>query len=497
MEGEAEEVRAPDEQGNVQPVEEDELKVLRKELLLMNARVQELQRNTRNEGWSKPSNKPSSRSLSPPLTLAHPSSTSLSSSETPHISHDSPSSALVRLGSALRRGLVDRGRRPDRDHRVATSAQAPTPIARGLRVPPTTHAGARQVPSRAHLQSQASSSLPIFTTPKSDGSPRLIHDLRTLNDVTKERRVFRLFGLKRLLEIAAPDDSAVKLDLRSGYYQLGVKPSDRTLLGFAYAGQFYQFQVLPFGWTAAPYVFQRVMISAASIISHRFGVKVAVYLDDWAVLAPQSHLKRVVPGIVKCMQQLGLILNLAKSMLTPGRGDRVPRLQGRPGRETHHYHAGESHQVRGETGRSSTRATIRAGVAVPPRQALVRVYRMAGRQGMASTPSGLRSPQHSPSRTSSARVGQTNEERASSVVRQPYDPVGHASGDRCHRYIRRVGRGDGSCHPAAGCPRYTAFPSRATLTSTLAYHRQGVPGLGDRCAPSARVLGLRPAGQGR
>ncbi|KAG9392151.1 RT-like protein [Carpediemonas membranifera] len=123
---------------------------------------------------------------------------------------------------------------------------------------------------------------PIFTIPKSLAETRLIHDLRSLNAVSSENRTFRLHGIKRALATIRPGDWLTRLDLTKGYYQVGVRPADWTLLGFIVDGRPYAFRVLPFGWKAAPFHFQRIMLEAGAVVARRFpGVNITIYLDDW------------------------------------------------------------------------------------------------------------------------------------------------------------------------------------------------------------------------
>ncbi|KAG9390668.1 hypothetical protein J8273_8038 [Carpediemonas membranifera] len=110
-----------------------------------------------------------------------------------------------------------------------------------------------------------------------------------------------------------------KIDLSDGYHQLGVKPQDAPLLGVVLPnGQAYHYTGLSFGWTAAPYFFQLVMVQAARILALRFKVKVSVYLDDFLLAhADQAYLRSIGPEVLRTLQLLGIIVNVRKSELEP------------------------------------------------------------------------------------------------------------------------------------------------------------------------------------
>ncbi len=79
---------------------------------------------------------------------------------------------------------------------------------------------------------------PLFTTPKSDGTLRPIHDLRVLNSALIPMR-FRLRGLREVEDILRPGDHLAKLDLKKGYWQLAMRQSAVPYLAFEAFGHTY------------------------------------------------------------------------------------------------------------------------------------------------------------------------------------------------------------------------------------------------------------------
>ncbi|KII70298.1 Retrovirus-related Pol polyprotein from transposon 17.6 [Thelohanellus kitauei] len=72
------------------------------------------------------------------------------------------------------------------------------------------------------------------------------------------------------------------IDLRSGYWQIPVEPSDAHKTAFSFGAEYglFEFKVLPFGLTEAPVTFQRLMNSLFSDMPF-----VCVYLDDIIVFS--------------------------------------------------------------------------------------------------------------------------------------------------------------------------------------------------------------------
>jgi hypothetical protein len=83
-----------------------------------------------------------------------------------------------------------------------------------------------------------------------------------------------------------------KLDLRSGFHQILLQPSEEFKMAFqTHFGQF-EFVVMPFGLTGAPGTFQEAMNSTLAPLLHKF---VLLFFDDILIYSRsyEEHLDHV------------------------------------------------------------------------------------------------------------------------------------------------------------------------------------------------------------
>jgi hypothetical protein len=107
--------------------------------------------------------------------------------------------------------------------------------------------------------SQSPWSSPVVLVRKKDQSLRFCIDYRRLNEVTK-KDAYNLPRIEETLDHLHGAKYFSCLDLKSGYWQMGLEEESKPLTAFSIGSLgFYEFNVLPFGLSNSPASFQRLM----------------------------------------------------------------------------------------------------------------------------------------------------------------------------------------------------------------------------------------------
>lgn len=102
---------------------------------------------------------------------------------------------------------------------------------------------------------------PIFPVLKADKSKyRLVHDLRTINDVVEDRSSAEMPNLHTLLTaIPAEAKFFTVIDLCSAFFTIPVAEQSQYLFAFTYRGKKYSYTRLPQGFKHSPHVFNQAL----------------------------------------------------------------------------------------------------------------------------------------------------------------------------------------------------------------------------------------------
>jgi hypothetical protein len=116
----------------------------------------------------------------------------------------------------------------------------------------------------------------VLFVEKKDGTKRMCIDYRSLNEVTVKNK-YPLPRIEDLFDQLRGADVFTKIDLRSGYHQLRIRPSDIPKTAFITKYGLYELMVMSFDLTNAPAYFMYLMNNMFMNYLDKF---VVVFIDD-------------------------------------------------------------------------------------------------------------------------------------------------------------------------------------------------------------------------
>ncbi|UYV84812.1 K02A2.6-like, partial [Cordylochernes scorpioides] len=150
---------------------------------------------------------------------------------------------------------------------------------------------------------------PCVLVPKKDSSFRLCQDYRRLNRET-HLDPFPFPSIDRIIDRFGGCHYFTKIDLRDGFWQIGLTKESRKFSAFVTQEGLYEFTRLPFGWKNSPPKFQRIM---TEILGDLLDQRVVVYIDDICCGAPTKEKCAALSyKILTRLAKFNMTINLGK-----------------------------------------------------------------------------------------------------------------------------------------------------------------------------------------
>ena len=135
----------------------------------------------------------------------------------------------------------------------------------------------------------------VLFVEKKEGTRRMCVDHRDLNAVTVKNK-YPLPRIEDLFDQLRGARVFSKIDLRSGYHQLRIRPSDIPKTSFIRRYGLYEYTVMSFGLTNAPAYFMHLMNKVLMDFLDKFLV---VFIDDILIFSKtkeehEEHLRLVL-----------------------------------------------------------------------------------------------------------------------------------------------------------------------------------------------------------
>ena len=130
----------------------------------------------------------------------------------------------------------------------------------------------------------------LFIVPKKSGGWRPVVDLSFLNSFV-EIPHFPMESAESIRRSLPRGGWVTSIDLVDAYFHIPIHRGYRKFLRFQTRDRIYQFRTLPFGLSAAPWVFTKIMTEIKMLV-HMMVINHCQCLDNWLIYSPSHNTLR-------------------------------------------------------------------------------------------------------------------------------------------------------------------------------------------------------------
>lgn len=157
---------------------------------------------------------------------------------------------------------------------------------------------------------------PIFVRPKSDGSLRIILNLKRFNENVSYTH-FKMENLFSASDMMKKDCYLASVDLRHAYYSVPIDKKFRKYLKFRWRNRLYEYTCFPNGLSSCPRDFTKLLKPVYSFLRSK-GHLSACFIDDTCLQGETYEAcKKNVADTVDLFKSLGFYVHDEKSVLEP------------------------------------------------------------------------------------------------------------------------------------------------------------------------------------
>ena len=119
-----------------------------------------------------------------------------------------------------------------------------------------------------------------------------------------------------MANIIQKDDQLVTIDLKDGFHHVPIAKQFKKYLGIYWKGQYFVWQVLPFGVSYAPYYFHKCVFPVIKFLCQQ-NIRLSPFMYDFLVMAQQVCITDHQDFVLNTLKDLGWPVNYGKCQLEP------------------------------------------------------------------------------------------------------------------------------------------------------------------------------------